>query len=76
MHRRDGNQSSEHPGSRIANRLALVQGKHALDVAHQRPNEPPDENDEPNQEVSKKNSDCQVENANPERANLELIVRS
>src|SRR6266508_1130475 len=35
--------SAEHPRRRILNRLVFVQGKQAFDVAHQRPDEPPEQ---------------------------------
>src|SRR5262245_51467758 len=66
--------SSEHPRARIRNRPMLVERQHALDVAYERPDEPPQEHDRPDDDQRQDRSDHQIEQPNPKGADLKPVM--
>src|SRR5262245_25726940 len=67
--------SAEQPGGRIGDRLVLVERKHALDAADQRPDEPPQQDEEADKDKDQQITDNDVQQANPEGADLKPVVR-
>ena len=65
----------EHPRGRIGDRPVLVERENALDVAHQRPDEPPDQHGDPDDDESQDHPDDKIQDPDPERPDLELVVR-
>src|SRR5215471_19292541 len=65
---------SEHPRGRIGDRLVLVQRQQALDVAHQRPDEPPEYHQDADEHECQDHADEEIEEPDPERADLKAVV--
>src|SRR6516164_2815511 len=67
--------SSEHPRARIRNRFVVIERQHAFDVAHERPDEPPEQHGDPNDGRGEDYSDCNIQETDPERADLKAVMR-
>src|SRR5499427_8496300 len=61
---------SEHPRGRIVDRLVLIQRQQASDVAHQRPDEPPEYHQDADEHECQDHADEEIEEPDPERADL------
>src|SRR5262245_65508421 len=68
--------SSAHPGARIRNRFVFIERQHAFDVAHERPDEPPEQHGDPDDHTGQNYSDCKIQEPDPERANLKPAMRA
>src|SRR5215475_13626978 len=68
--------SSEHPRARIRNRFVFIERQHAFDVAHQRPDEPPEQHGDSDDHTGQDYSDCKIQEPDPERANLKPAMRA
>src|SRR5215813_2631569 len=73
--RSDATASSEQPRARIRNRLVFIERQHAFDVAHERPDEPQEQHGDPNDGGGEDYSDCNIQEPDPERANLKPVMR-
>src|SRR5262249_23527076 len=73
--RSDATASSEQPRARIRNRLVFIERQHAFDVAHERPDEPQEQHGDPKDGGGEDYSDCNIQEPDPERANLKPVMR-
>src|SRR5262249_30044555 len=68
-------ESSKHPRARIRNRFVVIQRQHAFDVAHERPDEPPEQHGDPDDGRGEDYSDGKIQKSDPERADLKAVMR-
>src|SRR6266851_5267207 len=73
---REAKRSSEHPRGRILNRLVVIEQEQALDVAHQRPDEPPEQHQNADDNDRQHDADHQIQYSDPERPDLKLVMRA
>src|SRR5262249_2790494 len=67
--------SSEQPRAPVRYRLVVIQRQHAFDIAHERPDEPPEQYGDPNNGRGEDYSDCNIQETDPERADLKPVMR-
>src|ERR1700704_2898232 len=65
---------SKSPRGRVCDRLVVVQGKHAFDGAHQRPDKPPKQHEEADHRQRQDRSDHEIKEADPEGADLKAVM--
>jgi len=53
----------------------VIQRQHAFDIAHERPDEPPEQHGDPNDGRGEDYSDCNIQETDPERADLKSVMR-
>src|SRR5262249_42938971 len=71
-----GKGSSEQPRTRIRNRFVVIERQRAFDVAHERPDKPPEQHGDPHDRGGQDYSNCKIQEPDPERANLKPVMRA
>src|SRR5215813_1777937 len=68
--------SSEQPRTRIRNRFVVIERQRAFDVAHERPDKPPEQHGDPDDRGGQDYSNCKIQEPDPECANLKPVMRA